>query len=263
MEEPTTYMELIELYMNYRESRKGKFMSAVIEKLNTIAKILLKRHDINCCSKQETKHLKFQCGFSEEVLIVNYHWNTYIHLGFEEVEQFVLFMGASEIESFMSKNYETCVACKDLKDYVSSILNFCIESYSDNPYIIDYKERLINAQECTHNWQEPVEEEIDEPESSLDEKEEEIDEPESSLDEKKEESDEQKEEEWISYPCQPSNESNSLSLTLFDCPPCLPEEVECYVPVDSLEILPMSKTCENNYATVIYNPCYFDKSYDN
>ncbi|KAK1612962.1 hypothetical protein QYE76_036635 [Lolium multiflorum] len=112
--------------------------------------------------------------------------------------------------------------------------------------------------------EEPVEEEIDEPESSLDEKEEEIDEPESSLDEKEEESDEQKEEEWISYPCQPSNESNSLSLTLFDCPPCLPEEVECYVPVDSLEIVPMSNTCENNYATVIYdNPCYFDKSYDN
>lgn len=26
----------------------------------------------------------------------------------------------------------------------------------------------------------------------------------------------------------------------------------------------MSKTCENNYATVIHdNPCYFDKSYDN
>ncbi|KAK1617011.1 hypothetical protein QYE76_022528 [Lolium multiflorum] len=112
--------------------------------------------------------------------------------------------------------------------------------------------------------EEPVEEEIDEPESSLDEKEEEIDEPESSLDEKEEESDEQKEEEWISYPCQPSNESNSLSLTLFDCPPCLPKEVECYVPVDSLEIFPISKTCENNYAAVIYdNPCYFDKSYDN
>ncbi|KAK1677659.1 hypothetical protein QYE76_038507 [Lolium multiflorum] len=111
---------------------------------------------------------------------------------------------------------------------------------------------------------EPVEEEIDEPESSLDEKEEEIDEPESSLDEKEEESDEQKEEEWISYPCQPSNESNSLSLTLFDCPPCLRKEVECYVPVDSLEIVPMSNTCENDYATVIYdNPCYFDKSYDN
>jgi hypothetical protein len=64
-------------------------MRGVLQKLDLIAKILLKRHDINCCSEQDTKHLKFQCGFSEEVLIANYHWNNYIHLGFEEVEQFV------------------------------------------------------------------------------------------------------------------------------------------------------------------------------
>ena len=140
-------MELIELYMKYRESKKGEVMSVVLERLNAIAKILLKRHDINCCSKQDTKHLKFQCGFSEDVLIVNYHWNNYIHLGFEEVEQFVLFMGASEIESFMSKNYESCVVCNNLKDMVSSILDYCLEYFSNNSYIIDYKERLIHAQE--------------------------------------------------------------------------------------------------------------------
>ena len=108
--------------------------------------------------------------------MMNYHWNNYIHLGFEEVEQFVLFMGASEIESFMSKNYETCVACRDLKGMVSSILDYCIENFSNNCYIINYKERLSHAQECIHNLQKPVEEEIDEPESSLDEKEEEGDE---------------------------------------------------------------------------------------
>src|SRR3954453_21046589 len=85
----------------------------------------------------------------------------------------------------------------------------------------------------------------------------------SSLDEKEGESDEQKEEEWI-YPCLPSNESNFLSLTLFDCPPCLPKEDECYVSVDSFEIYTMGKTCDKNYALVIYDsPCYFDKSYDN
>jgi len=55
--------------------------------------------------------------------------------------------------------------------------------------------------------------------------EEEIAETESSLDEKEEESDEQKEEEW-SHPCLPSNESNSLNLTLY----------ECYDPMDSFEI---------------------------
>ena len=95
-------MELEELFMKYRESCKGKVMRGVLQKLDLIAKILLKRHDINCCSRLATKHLKFQCCFSKEVLFANYHWNNYIHLGFEEVEQFFLFMGASEIESFMS-----------------------------------------------------------------------------------------------------------------------------------------------------------------
>src|SRR3954462_15458365 len=54
---------------------------------------------------------------------------------------------------------------------------------------------------------------------------EEIAETERSLDEKEEESDEQKEEEWR-HPCLPSNKSNSLTLTLY----------ECYDPMDSFEI---------------------------
>src|SRR3954468_20298973 len=92
-----TSMELKELFMKYRESYKGKVMRGVLEKLDLLAKILLKRHDINCCSRLDTEHLKFQCCFSIEDLIANFHWNNYIHLGFEEVEQFVLFMGPSEI----------------------------------------------------------------------------------------------------------------------------------------------------------------------
>ena len=48
-------------------------------------------------------------------------------------------MGASEIESFMAKYYETCIACNDLKSDVSAILDHCLEYFSNNPYIIDYK----------------------------------------------------------------------------------------------------------------------------
>src|SRR4051812_15836594 len=55
--------------------------------------------------------------------------------------------------------------------------------------------------------------------------EEEIVETESCLDKKEKESDEQKEKEWI-HPCLPSNESNSLTLTLY----------ECYDPMDSFEM---------------------------
>ena len=38
---------------------------------------------------------------------------------------------------------------------------------------------------------------------------------------------EQKEEEWIGYPCPPSNESNSSTQTLFIFPSCLLKD-ECY-----------------------------------
>ena len=62
----------------------------------------------------------------------------------------------------------------------------------------------------------------------------------SSLDEKDdEESEEQKLEERISYPCPPSNKSNSSTHTLFNSPSCLPKD-DCfddfYDLVDSLEI---------------------------
>ena len=49
----------------------------------------------------------------------------------------------------------------------------------------------------------------------------------SYLDEIEEESEEQKEEEH--YPCLPFDESNSLTLALFDYPPCLSKVDECYV----------------------------------
>ena len=65
--------------------------------------------------------------------------------------------------------------------------------------------------------------------------EEEIVETGSSLDENEEESDKQEEEEWSSYPSLPSNESNALTHTLFDCPPFLQKENECYDPIDSFE----------------------------
>ena len=65
--------------------------------------------------------------------------------------------------------------------------------------------------------------------------EEEIVETRSPLDENEEESDEQQDEEWSSYPYLPFNESNSLTHTLFYCPPCSPKEIECYDPIDSFE----------------------------
>jgi hypothetical protein len=66
----------------------------------------------------------------------------------------------------------------------------------------------------------------------------------SSLDEKEEEIDDQEDEEWSIYPCLPPDKSNSLTNTLFDRPPCLPNKDECYIDnFDDPTILELDMDC--------------------
>ena len=112
----------------------------------------------------------------------------------------------------------------DLKFF--AILKYCYDNYKFNFDIDEFIEKVFVVQEETNILQESMEEGIDETVSSLDEKDD-------------EESEEQKEEERISYPCPPSNESNSSTHTLFNVPSCLPKDDcydDCYDPLDSFEI---------------------------
>ena len=114
-----------------------------------------------------------------------------------------------------------------------AILKYCYDNYKYNYDIDVFIENKSAVQEETNILQEAMEEEIDETVSSLDEKDD-------------EESEEQKEEERISYPCPPSNESNSSTHTLFNSPSCLPKDDcydDCYDPVDSLEISLFDDAC--------------------
>ena len=107
-----------------------------------------------------------------------------------------------------------------------AILKYCYDNYKSNYDIDVFIENNSAVQEENNILQESMEEEIDETVSSLDEKDD-------------EESEEQKEEEQISYPCPPSNESNSSTHTLFNVPSFLPKDEcydNCYDPVDSFEI---------------------------
>ena len=130
-------------------------------------------------------------------------------------------MGAYEIASLIEK-YDTTL----YKSENFAILKYCYENYASNAYVKLYIEYSSAIQEETNILQETMEEEIAETVSSLDEKDD-------------EKSEEQKEEERISYPCPPSNESNSSTHTLFNVPSFLPKDEcydNCYDPVDSFEI---------------------------
>ena len=169
-------------------------------------------------------HLPFSCKFNDNETLASYAKGIYDYYDVEQIEEFVAFKGAYEIESFFEKNeaYDDDV----YRPENLAILKYCYDNYEYNSYITALIEKVSAVQEETNILQESMEEEVDETVSSLDEKDD-------------EEREEQKEEERISYPCPPSNESNSSTHTLFNAPSCLPKDDcydDCYDPIDSLEI---------------------------
>ena len=145
----------------------------------------------------------------------------------KRIQEFVAFKGAYEIESVFEK-YE---AFDDdvYRPENFAILKYCYENYEFNSDIDAFIEEVSAVQEEVNILQESMEEGIDETVSSLDEKDD-------------ERSEEQKEEEWISYPCPPSNESNYSTHTLFNSPSCLPKD-DCYDPFNSFEISLFDDAC--------------------
>jgi len=178
---------------------------------------LCELYDVTCCSEDPKKHLPYQCEFIDNGIVSCYAKGVYNYFDIEQIEEFVAFKGAYEIASLIEKYDATLYESENF-----AILKYCYENYASNAHVKEYTEYLSAVQEETDILQESMEEEIDETVSSLDEKDE-------------EESEEQKEEERIDHPCPPSNESNSLSHTLFNAPSFLSKD-ECYDPLDSFEI---------------------------
>ena len=198
-----------EYFRDYRLTQKGKHLWDQIKMLHWYAWNLCSIYDFTCCSRMEVNHLPFQCEFNDNETLASYANGVYDYYDVEQIEEFVAFKGAYEIASLLEKYDDALYKSENF-----AILKYCYENYDSNAYINDYIKKVSAAQEETNILQESMEEEIAETVSSLDEKDE-------------EESEEQKEEERIDHPCPPSNESNSLSHTLFKFPPCLPED-DCY-----------------------------------
>ena len=186
---------------------------------------LCSTYDFTCCSRMEIQHLPFQCEFNDNETLASYANGIYDYYDVEQIEEFAAFKGAYEIASLLEKYEKYDGALYKYENL--NILKYCYENYEYNAHINEFIERMSAALEETDILQESMEEEIAETVSSLDEKDE-------------EESEEQKEEERIDHPCPPSNESNSLTHTLFNFPSCLPEDEcyvdDCYDPLDSFEI---------------------------
>ena len=95
--------------------------------LHWYARQLCLRYDYTCCSRMKSPHLPFSCKFNDNETLASYANGIYDYYDVEQIEEFVAFMGAYEIESLFEK-------FEDFDDSVYrpqnlAILKYCYENY--------------------------------------------------------------------------------------------------------------------------------------
>ena len=75
----------------------------------------------------------------------------------EEVEQFVIFMAAYELYTFIDE-HETCPIASQFKVLIATILDLCIIEFNENIYVVDTRKKA--AQERSNVLQEEDDENI-------------------------------------------------------------------------------------------------------
>src|SRR5215216_33120 len=62
------------------------------------------RYDYTCCSRMKARHLPFSCEFNDNETLASYANGIHDYYDVEQIEEFVAFKGAYEIESLIEKN---------------------------------------------------------------------------------------------------------------------------------------------------------------
>ena len=137
-----------EYFRDYRSTQKGKLLWDQFIMLRWYARDLCLRYDITCCSRMKAPHLPFSCKFNDNETLASYANGIYDYYDVEQIEEFVAFKAAYEIESLFEK-YE---AFDDdvYRPENLAILRYCYENYEYNYYINAFIEKVSAVQEETN-----------------------------------------------------------------------------------------------------------------
>ena len=108
-----------ECFRDYHLTQKGKLLLDQIHMLHWYAQNLCLRYDYTCCSRMKALHLPFSCKFNDNETLASYANGIYDYYDVEQIQEFVAFMGAYEIESLFK-------TCENLDDAVYRSENFDI-----------------------------------------------------------------------------------------------------------------------------------------
>ena len=93
-------------------------------------------YDYTCCSRMKAPHLPFSCKFNDNKTLASYANGIYDYYDVEQIEEFVAFKGAYEIESFFEE-YEDCDDALYISEKIST-LKYFYENYKYNAHIDEF-----------------------------------------------------------------------------------------------------------------------------
>ena len=127
-------LDQCEYFRDYRLTQKGKLLWDQISMLRWYARQLCVIRDYTCCSRMKAPHLPFSCKFNDNKTLASYANGIYDYYDVEQIEEFVAFKGAYEIESLFEK-YEAFDDDGVYRPENLAILRYCYENYEYNYYI--------------------------------------------------------------------------------------------------------------------------------
>jgi hypothetical protein len=108
-------------------------------------------HDVTCCNRKFMNHCHFQCKYNPNPIISCYSEDKYVCPDIEQVEKYIAYVAAHEIDSLIDKYVAISHEAHVMKGHSSIILQLCKNEFSDNVYV---KERILAPLEGTNILQE-------------------------------------------------------------------------------------------------------------
>jgi hypothetical protein len=115
-------------------------MDELLRHIKHLAIYFCELHDVTCCTRECYKQSHFQCKHNCDPIIASYWKSRPLCYDIEQVEKYISYIGAHELDSLINEKFETSHEARVMKGHLDIILQICTNEFSDNAYVIKYKE---------------------------------------------------------------------------------------------------------------------------
>jgi hypothetical protein len=115
----------MEAYFEYQSTEEGDKMRRLLGDLRRMAFQFCDEHDVTCCTRKFIKHCHFQCQYNPDPIIACYCEDKILCPDIEQVEKYIAYVAAHEIDSLIDKYIAISHEARVMKGNSSIILQYC------------------------------------------------------------------------------------------------------------------------------------------